>query len=107
MKLNLFLNDNSIFELVVDDFHLTQSRYAKKNIDIPLKTAIDCVYDTTLEVVDKNMESFPVLLKEKKIKEESSEEIVEEEEKVVEEPVEEEKVTRSYEQISIFDDDDE
>ena len=68
MKLNLFLNDSTIYELVVDDFHLTQSRYAKKNIDIPVKTAIDCVYDTTLDVVDKNMVTYPVLVKEKKIK---------------------------------------
>lgn len=107
MKLNLFLNDNSIYELVVDDFHLTQSKYAKKNIDIPLKTAIDCVYDTTLEVIDKNMESFPVLTKEKPIKEESALETVEEEENTIEEAFEDEKPSRSYEQISIFDDEDE
>lgn len=106
MKLNLSLNDNTIYELVVDDFRLTQFRYAKKNIDIPLKTAIECVYDTSLPVIDKNMTSFPVASKEKKVEEE----IVENEEaEEKEEPVqtEEEKVERNYEQISIFDDDDE
>ena len=107
MKLNLFLNDSTIYELVVDDFHLTQSRYAKKNIDIPVKTAIDCVYDTTLDVVDKNMVTYPVLVKEKKIKEEIAEEVEVEEEIDAEEEPKEEKASRSYEQISIFDDDDE
>lgn len=107
MKLNLFLNDSTIYELVVDDFRLTQSRYAKKNIDIPVKTAIDCVYDTTLEVVDKDMVTYPVITKEKKIKEEISEEVDSEEELSGEEEIKEEKTTHSYEQISIFDDDDE
>ena len=151
VKLNLFLNDNSVYEYVVDDFHLTQSKYAKKNIDIPPRTAVDCVFDTTLEIIDANSISHPIVVKEPKVKpvvqsedgevEEGTTEVVQEDlfegsQEVVEEapvaeetpapviveeskPVEvkpepkkekakpKEKEEPGFEQISIFDDDDE
>ena len=108
IKLNLSLTDNTIFELTIDDFRMTQYRYAKKNIDIPPRTAVDCVYDTTLPVIDKNTISHPIIEKEKKIEEEVvSEEPQEAIEIVKEAPKEPEKKEHTYEQISIFDDEDE
>ena len=107
IKLNLSLNNNTTFELTIDDFRMTQYRYAKKNIDIPPRTAIDCVYDTSLEVIDKNTVSHPIIEKEKKAIET---EIEVEEEKVeapVEQPVQDEEEVHTYKQISIFDDEDE
>ena len=125
MKLNLYLNDNSIFRLVIDDFKQTEAKYAKANIGIPKKTFVNCVYDTTIERIDKNSISHPIIVKEKPAEETPKEEtpVVEEE---VEELVKEEsapvvetkevkpaektkkKEDKSFEQISIFDlDDDE
>ena len=106
IKLNLFLNNNTIFELSVDDFKMTPYRYAKKNIDIPARTAIDCVYDTTLEVIDKDTVSHPIIEKEKKVVAETPSEDENMEEKPVEAPKEEKEEVHTYEQISIFDDED-
>ena len=129
MKLNLFLNNNTVYELTIDDFRNTQARYAKKNIDIPPRTSIEYVYDTTLEVIDDKTISFPILTKEPKNDrngednsgepriddEDSGIEIISEGEETVESLLkEEEKVEEvkeetkpGFEQISIFDDDDE
>ena len=125
IKLNLYLNDNSIFRLVIDDFKQTEAKYAKANIGIPKKTFVNCVYDTTIERIDKNSVSHPIIVKEKPVEETPKEEtpVVEGE---VEELVKEEsapvvetkdakpaekakkKEDKSFEQISIFDlDDDE
>lgn len=129
MKLNLFLNNNTVYELTIDDFRNTQARYAKKNIDIPPRTSIEYVYDTTLEVIDDKTISFPIITKEPKNDrngednsgepriddEDSGIEIISEGEETVESLLkEEEKVEEvkeetkpGFEQISIFDDDDE
>ena len=129
IKLNLFLNNNTVYELTIDDFRNTQARYAKKNIDIPPRTSIEYVYDTTLEVIDDKTISFPILTKEPKNDrngednsgepriddEDSGIEIISEGEETVESLLkEEEKVEEAkeetkpgFEQISIFDDDDE
>lgn len=85
---------------------MTPYRYAKKNIDIPARTAIDCVYDTTLEVIDKDTVSHPIIEKEKKVVEETPSEDENMEEKPVEAPKEEKEEVHTYEQISIFDDED-
>ena len=104
IKLNLFLNNNTVFELSIDDFKTTPYRYAKKNINIPARTAIDCVYDTTLEVIDKETISHPIIEKEKKVVEEVVAEEENAEEKPIESVKEEKEEVHTYEQISIFDD---
>ena len=122
IKLNLYLNDNSVYRLTIDDFRQTEAKYAKTNIDLPKKTIVTCVIDTTIERIDKNTLSRPIVMKEAKVSEEkdipSTDTIVEEveivdvpeveeapkEEKVV--PKKEEKSEKSFEQISIFDIDD-
>ena len=120
MKLNLYLSDNSVFKLAVDDFRLTEAKYAKANIKLPARTTVNLVFDTTIERVDKNSITFPIIEKVKpEPVEQSSEEPAEgllEEDKVVEESVEaapveqqkpkEKKEDKSFEQISIFDVDD-
>ena len=129
IKLNLFLNNNTVYELTIDDFRNTQARYAKKNIDIPPRTSVDSVYDTTLEVIDDKTISFPILSKEPKNAkfdggndgepriegEDSGVEIISEEEETIESLMQEEVANEEpkeetkpgFEQISIFDDDDE
>ena len=120
MKLNLHLTDNSVYKLVVDDFRLAEAKYAKANIKLPARTFVNYVFDTNIERIDKNTISYPII---EKIKSESvlsiSDEPVEsllEEDNVVEEsaentPIEpqkpkEKKEDKSFEQISIFDVDD-
>lgn len=121
MKLNLHLTDNSVYKLVVDDFRLAEAKYAKANIKLPARTFVNYVFDTNIERIDKNTISYPII---EKVKPESaitvSNEPVEsllEEDNVVEESVEntpvepqkakEKKEDKSFEQISIFDVDDE
>ena len=112
MKLNLYLNDNSVFPLSISDFRQTEAKYAKANTGIPARTFVDCVYDTTIERIDKDTTSRPIIEKEKKVveeipSEESSEPLVDLEEgenvpKNVEDK-KEKKDEKSFEQISIFD----
>ena len=120
MKLNLYLSDNSIFKLAVDDFRLTEAKYAKANCGLPARTTVKCVFDTNIDRIDKNTISFPIIEKVKpEVSSEASDEPIEsllEEENVVEdsqetpvaEPqkVKEKKDDKSFEQISIFDVDD-
>ena len=129
IKLNLYLNDNSIYRLVIDDFRQTEARYAKKNIDIPGKAHVSCVYDTNLEVINKKTVSRPIVEREPKpepVRVEKEEEtslfeepqpetpdentpLVEVEPEVVapKEPHEKKKKEeKTFEQISIFDIDD-
>ena len=154
MKLNLYLSDNSIFRLNVDDFRQNEARYAKKNIDLPARTSVSALYDTTIEIINKKtisrkkVSEEPVIAQEiennteEEVENEVSETIIEANESPVEvkeeiiepiineqetlipeeknEPEQEEKVKaesspkkekkadKSFEQISIFDlDDDE
>ena len=132
IKLNLHLNDNSVFPLTIDDFRQTDARYAKANIGLPSKTAVNYLFDTTLERIDKRTVSRPIVQKEPiapVIKEEipvSEPDDTPIPELVPEEPVEEveevkievkpakpepqkkeKKEEKSFEQISIFDIDDE
>jgi len=112
IKLNLYLSDNSVFPLSISDFRQTEAKYAKANTGIPARTYVDCVYDTTIERIDKNTTSRPIIEKEKKV----SEEVVSDEsENALLEPNEEKESTniieekkekkdeKSFEQISIFD----
>ena len=124
IKLNLYLNDNSIYRLTIDDFRQTEAKYAKANIGLPKKTFVNCVYDTTIERIDKNTTTHPIIVKEKPVEQVPTEES--QNEPQVEELVSEESVPvveveekkpaekakkkedKSFEQISIFDlDDDE
>ena len=132
IKLNLHLNDNSVFSLTIDDFRQTDARYAKANIGLPSKTVVNYLFDTTLERIDKHTVSRPIVQKEPVapvIKEEipvSEPDDTPIPELVPEEPVEEteevqievkpaksepqkkeKKEEKSFEQISIFDIDDE
>ena len=131
IKLNLYLNDYSVYRLTIDDFRQTEAKYAKKNIDIPNRSSILCVFDTTIEVINKKTISHPatrveraaeVVKREEPEEEEQIREVVNEQEKllpeeenIVEEeektpveeaPKKEKKQDKSFEQISIFDIDD-
>ena len=64
--LNLHLQDNSLFRATVDDFRQQDAKYAKKNIDLPTRSIVNCVYDTTLEIVNKKTVSHPIIEKEPK-----------------------------------------
>ena len=122
IKLNLYLSDNSVYRLTIDDFRQTEARYEKKNIDIPARTSVSCVIDTTIESINKKTVTHPIVLKEKPedkkevvMEQQTIEEIVENDEPKVENeevsapvetPKQEKKEQKSFEQISIFDIDD-
>ena len=103
LKINLFLTNDTYHIFDLDSFYLSDlDKYAKKNIDIPSKEKISDVRDTTIEIVDKNTVSHPIIVKEKPaiVLDDNGEENDDSEE-----PVKEEK--EGFEQISIFDDLDE
>ena len=122
IKLNLYLSDNSVYRLTIDDFRQTEARYAKKNIDIPARTSVSCVIDTTIESINKKTVTHPIVVKEKPedkkevvMEQQTIEEIVENDEPKVENEEDsahvettkqEKKEQKSFEQISIFDIDD-
>ncbi len=115
ITLNLYLNDNSVYRLTIDDFRQTEAKYAKKNIDLPARTVVNSVFDTNIEIIDKNTVSHPIIVKESKISEQSADESLEEQQESPKEEVtdpinkDEEKKETGFEQISIFqlDDDEE
>ena len=98
---NLGLNNQSIFSYKVEDLYLTDiNKYAKKNISIPSKTRIEYVFDDSLDSINKDSISHPIIQKEIKQKEtpimdksdeDSSEKTMKDE-------------SGTFEQISIFDD---
>ena len=58
-SVNLYLNDGSIYNLVIDDLKLTDTgRYAKKNTSIPPRTFVESAYDTELEHIGKELKSY-------------------------------------------------
>ena len=58
---NVYLNDQTIYNIVIDDLKLTDTnRYAKKNLDIPARTFIVSGYDTELEEINKDTKSHYV-----------------------------------------------
>ena len=104
LKINLFLNNDTYYTFDLDNFYLTDlDKYAKKNIDISAKDRVVDVTDATIEIVNKNTISHPIIVKEKRIS--LTDEGEESEEIIDTEPVKEEK--EGFEQISIFDDLDE
>ena len=103
LKINLFLSNNTYYTFNLDNFYLSDlDKYAKKNIDIPTKEKVEDVRDTTIEIVDKNTISHPIIVKEKPpiVLDDSGEENDDSMDNVKEEK-------EGFEQISIFDDLDE
>ena len=101
LKLRLYLNDHSNIELVVNDFRNTEAQYAKKNIKgITQKQSVAFAFDGSVIVVDKNINSYPVTVKESPFEEDVSDVVNPSESKDEEEKKEE----VNFEQISIFDD---
>ncbi len=107
IKLNLNLSDNSVTTLSISDFKQTDAKYAKTNIKIPARTVVNCVFDTTIERIDKDSISHPII--EKEPKPAKVVESVEGEENNIESIKEEINEEKNFEQISIFqvDDDEE
>ena len=57
-KVILYLSDKSVIEYVLDDIHLTEaSKYAKKNMDLPSKTTIEMLLNSTIDRVDSKIVS--------------------------------------------------
>ena len=85
-NINSYLNDRSIYNIVIDDLKLTDTnKYAKKNIQIPTRTFISNVYDVELEEINKDMKSYYVPT----IKEIEQEEIIVESDDLFPDTVEE------------------
>ena len=98
LDVTLYLNDHTNVKHVVEDFKNTEAQYAKKNIDeVTAKQKIGYVFDTDVILINKDVISHPIVVKETPAPKEldvDGEENVEEEES--KEP--------GFEQISIFDD---
>ncbi|MGM9873620.1 MAG: DNA topoisomerase (ATP-hydrolyzing) subunit A [Bacilli bacterium] len=95
IKKTLLLSDNSTFELVVKDYHLTDiMKNAKKNINIPASETITDVFNDEIQIIDNSIVSHPIVVKKTNTTEniENSENNGNKEEK------------EGFEQISIFDD---
>ena len=94
---NLYLNDGSIYNLVIDDLKLTDTaRYAKKNTSIPPRSFVESAYDTELEHIGKEMKSHyipkadDVLESEESGEEDASDNEIIEENEIAEEEIQEE-----------------
>ncbi|MBO6280013.1 MAG: DNA topoisomerase IV subunit A [Bacilli bacterium] len=65
ITLSLYLNDQTIVPLTINDFRNTEAQYAKKNIDeMTLKQRISFVFDTDIENIGKHNVSHPIIIKE-------------------------------------------
>ena len=101
LNINLYLNDRTSKNLVVEDLKNTEAQYAKKNISgLTLKQHVSFVFEPEIVVVNKDNISHPITIKEPKVSEVESDES----EPAVEEAPKKEKEETSFEQISIFDD---
>ena len=104
LKINLFLDNDTYHPFELKEFYLTDlNKYAKKNTDIPAKVGIANVLDTSIEIVNKNTVSHPIIVKERPRPVVNNDE-------VLDENIEAEEATDDkdgFEQISIFDDLDE
>ena len=91
---NLYLNDGSIYNLVIDDLSLIDTgKYAKKNIGLPPRAIVESAYDTELEHIDKDMKSHYVPKEDDRPEEEENNDsqdpnLLNEEEEIVEESIE-------------------
>ena len=83
---NIYLSDQTIYNLVIDDLRLTDTaKYAKKNIDIPTRTFIEAAYEDEIERIDKSIKSH-YIPKAEDVLESESEETSEEGSTLVENP---------------------
>ena len=58
---NVYLSDQTIYNLVIEDLKLTDiARYAKKNMSVPARTFVENVYEDEIEHIDKQMKSYYV-----------------------------------------------
>ena len=58
---NVYLSDQTIYNLVIEDLKLTDiSRYAKKNMQIPARTFVENVYEEEIEQISKQTKSYYV-----------------------------------------------
>jgi len=102
LNINLYLNDRTNKIITVDDLRNTEAQYAKKNIDeITAKQHIAFVFDSEVVIVNKDIISHPVPIKEVKEEENTEAEVVETAEV---EDTKQDKEEVNFEQISIFDD---
>ena len=102
LNINLYLNDRTNKIITVDDLRNTEAQYAKKNIDeITAKQHIAFVFDSEVVVVNKDIVSHPVPVKEVKEEENTEAEVIETAEV---EDTKQDKEEVNFEQISIFDD---
>ena len=102
LNINLYLNDRTNKIITVDDLRNTEAQYAKKNIDeITAKQHIAFVFDPEVVVVNKDIISHPVPVKEVKEEENTEAEVIEAAEA---EDNKQDKEEVNFEQISIFDD---
>lgn len=101
VDLSLLLDNGEIFNLIVDDFHLTDiNKIAKRNISLPAKTKIAYVNVTSFDYVNENTISHPIIEKENKNSSSDNLDIENNEENKNDESDKKE----NFEQISIFDD---
>ena len=99
-KANLYLNDRTIYNLVIDDLRLTDTnKYAKKNINIPARTFVTSAYDTDLDNIDASIKSNYVPKTNDKVEDEIENNDIQSNEPVVDlfESIEENNVTPNVE----------
>ena len=103
LKVNLHLSNLSSMVYEMNDFRITEAQNAKKNISTPARTLIlRALPYEELVVIDKNIISHPIVVKEPRVKKPA--ELEENNTSEVEKPKEEKE---TIEQMSIFDDIDE
>ena len=88
ITISLALSDQSIYTLEVNDFNVTDTLNAKKNIDIPSKTKVEMLVNETIEIIDHNTRAYGTIINTED-EEESSEEFDNSSEDLLNEPSEE------------------
>ncbi|MBR0295307.1 MAG: DNA topoisomerase 4 subunit A [Bacilli bacterium] len=88
ITISLALSDQSIYTLEVNDFNVTDTLNAKKNIDIPSKTKVEMLVNETIEIIDHNTRAYGTIINTEDEKE-SSEEFDNSSEDLLNEPSEE------------------
>ncbi len=72
-SLDIYLSDQTIYNLVIDDLRpIDVNKYAKKNINIPARTFVSALYDQELLRINKDMKSH-YIPKEEVVEDEESE----------------------------------
>ena len=100
---NVYLSDQTIYNLVIEDLKLTDiSRYAKKNMQIPARTFVENVYEEEIEQISKQTKSYYVPKVQVEVEEQDNDEevstLVEENEPEV---VEEESIETAEEEVQL------